>query len=85
MVETAAADREPLKPADWTTFSDDKLLEVRMCDLGLTLEGTELEPRIRRNMERHGPGVGVGVAVRDKGECRATEPVEIEDRLEHSA
>jgi hypothetical protein len=46
MVEAAAADREPLKAADWTTFSDEKLLEIRMCDLGVTIEGTELEPRI---------------------------------------
>src|SRR5215212_10947812 len=48
MVETAAAtpDPEPLKPADWTTFSDEKLLEVRMCDLGLTIAGTDLEARI---------------------------------------
>jgi hypothetical protein len=46
MVETAATDPEPLKPSDWTTFSDEKLLEVRMCDLKLTIEGTDLEPRI---------------------------------------
>ena len=46
MAETGAPDPEPLKPADWTTFSDEKLLEVRMCDLGLTIAGTELEPRI---------------------------------------
>jgi hypothetical protein len=46
MVDTAAADSEPLKTADWTTLSDEKLLEVRMCDLALTIEGTELEPRI---------------------------------------
>jgi Asp-tRNA(Asn)/Glu-tRNA(Gln) amidotransferase A subunit family amidase len=26
--------REPLTPSDWTTLSDEKLLEVRMCDLG---------------------------------------------------
>ena len=47
MVETdAAAPPEPLKPVDWTTLSDDKLLEVRMCDLGLTIAGTEIEPRL---------------------------------------
>ena len=46
MVETAAADPEPLKPADWTTLSDEKLLEVRMSDLGLAIAGTEIEPRI---------------------------------------
>ena len=42
MVEAAAADR-PLKPADWASLPDDKLLEVRMCDLGVTIEGTDLE------------------------------------------
>jgi len=46
MVETAAADPEPLKPADWTTLSDEKLLEARMSDLGLAIAGTEIEPRI---------------------------------------
>lgn len=46
MVDTDAPDREPLKPADWTSLSDEKLLEVRMCDLGLTIEGTEIEPRL---------------------------------------
>jgi hypothetical protein len=46
MVETAAPDPEPLTAADWTALSDEKLLEVRMCDLKLSIEGTELEPRI---------------------------------------
>jgi len=46
MVDAAAADSEPLKPVDWTSLSDEKLLEVRMCDLGLTIDGTELESRI---------------------------------------
>jgi hypothetical protein len=46
MVETAAADPEPLKVPDWATFSDDKLLEVRMCDLKLAIAGTEIEARI---------------------------------------
>jgi putative zinc-binding metallo-peptidase len=46
MVETTAPDPEPLKPLDWTTFSDEKLLEVRMSDLKLTIEGTDIEARI---------------------------------------
>ena len=46
MVEAEAADREPLKPDVWAALSDDALLDVRMCDLGLTIEGTDLEPRI---------------------------------------
>jgi hypothetical protein len=31
---------------EWTSLPDDKLLEVRMCDLGLTLAGAEIEQRI---------------------------------------
>jgi putative zinc-binding metallo-peptidase len=46
MVEAGAADREPLIPVDWTTLSDEKLLELRMCDLNLTITGTQLEGRI---------------------------------------
>ena len=46
MVETDAADRDALKPAAWTALGDEALLEVRMCDLGLTIQGTELEARI---------------------------------------
>jgi len=32
--------------ADWTALGDEQLLDVRMCDLGLTIEGTDLEQRI---------------------------------------
>ena len=46
MVETDAADRDSLKPGGWTTLGDEALLAVRMCDLGLTIAGTEIEPRI---------------------------------------
>jgi hypothetical protein len=46
MVEAGPPDRDALNPVDWTTFSDEKLLELRMCDLGLAIEGTELEARI---------------------------------------
>jgi len=45
MVDTDTADRDALKPA-WATLGDEALLEVRMCDLGLAIQGTELEPRI---------------------------------------
>src|SRR5436305_917564 len=31
---------------DWASFTDDKLLAMRMCDLGLALAGTEVEQRI---------------------------------------
>src|SRR5204862_1587484 len=30
----------------WVSLSDDELLGVRMCDLGVTLEGTAVEQRI---------------------------------------
>ena len=30
----------------WASFTDEQLLEVRMCDLGVTIEGTDLEARI---------------------------------------
>src|SRR5690349_4745393 len=34
--------------ADWVNLSDEELLERRISQLGLKLEGTELEPLIRR-------------------------------------
>jgi hypothetical protein len=60
MVETGAApDREPLKPPDWwASLSDDKLLEVRMCDLSLSLVGTDVERHIAEvNSELDGRGL----------------------------
>src|SRR5436309_12207126 len=44
MVETAASDR--VASSDWTALGDEQLLDVRMCDLALRIEGTDLEPRI---------------------------------------
>jgi hypothetical protein len=46
MVEAGAAD--PVAPAaqDWATLPDDKLLEVRLSDLRLSIAGTALEQRI---------------------------------------
>ncbi len=32
----------------WASFTDEQLLEVRLCDLGVKIEGTELEDRIDR-------------------------------------
>jgi hypothetical protein len=46
MVETPAAPPEPLTPADWASWTDEQLLHVRMCDLGLSIEGTPVEARI---------------------------------------
>jgi Putative zinc-binding metallo-peptidase len=31
---------------EWASWPDEKLLEIRICDLGVTIEGTELEHRI---------------------------------------
>ena len=38
--------RQPKQPI-WTKWPDEKLLEVRMCDLGVSLTGTIIERRIR--------------------------------------
>ena len=45
MVDSPAAD-ERVAPPEWASYSDDQLLQVRMCDLGVTLAGTDLELRI---------------------------------------
>ena len=31
---------------DWTQLPDEKLLDLRICDLGVRIEGTPLEERI---------------------------------------
>jgi hypothetical protein len=31
---------------DWASWPDDKLLDLRICDLGVSIEGSALEPRI---------------------------------------
>lgn len=33
---------------EWVQWSDDALLELRLCDLDLRIEGSELEPRIQQ-------------------------------------
>jgi hypothetical protein len=33
---------------EWARLSDDELLKMRICDLKLTIEGSELEPRVAR-------------------------------------
>ena len=40
----------------WVDLPDEKLLEIRMCDLGVSIEGTDLESRIasaERERERN--------------------------------
>jgi hypothetical protein len=41
-----AADLPPSQP-EWTSWPEDKLLDVRLCDLGLSIKGTDLETHIR--------------------------------------
>ncbi len=38
----------PRRRLAWTRLSDEKLLSMRFCDLGLTLEGSRLERRVQR-------------------------------------
>jgi len=60
MVETGTGDREGVKPPDWAALTDEALLGLRMCDLGLSIEGTDLEPRIAQlNAELVGRGLKV--------------------------
>jgi len=47
---------QPREP-EWAGWPDDKLLEMRVCDLGVTIRGTMLERRIRdlrRELRRRG-------------------------------
>lgn len=37
-----------MQAADWANFSDDELLEQRISQLGLRLEGTELQPLVQQ-------------------------------------
>jgi hypothetical protein len=37
---------QPALPADWPDLPDEALLKIRVCDLGLTIAGSWLEPRI---------------------------------------
>lgn len=37
-----------MQPADWVNLSDDELLEKKISQLGLKIEGTELEPLVRQ-------------------------------------
>ena len=47
MAEPGAPEhRGALTPAVWSAWTDEQLLPLRICDLGLTIEGTELEGRI---------------------------------------
>ena len=38
----------PQPPSVWEGWNDEQLLELRLCDLGVGIRGSELEPRIRQ-------------------------------------
>ncbi len=38
--------RPRLPPSEWATWDDERLLALRLCDLDIRIEGSELEPRI---------------------------------------
>jgi hypothetical protein len=49
--------RRPLPPSVWAEWDDERLLDLRLCDLDLKIEGTELEARTReleRELEERG-------------------------------
>jgi hypothetical protein len=50
-IETKASEPPrpaPELPADWPTWPDERLLEVRLCDLPLSIEGSPVEAQIRQ-------------------------------------
>jgi len=48
MQQAAHSVRPPPRPEPpWAALDDEALLDVRMCDLGLAIEGSGLEPRIQ--------------------------------------
>jgi hypothetical protein len=42
-----AAPPRPLPPSEWESWPDEKLLDLRLCDLGVHIRGSDLVPRIR--------------------------------------
>jgi hypothetical protein len=41
-------DTQPSPEPEWATWPDDRLLDLRICDLQIAIEGSALEPRIRQ-------------------------------------
>src|SRR5215510_5300432 len=39
--------RRPLPPSEWEGWDDEQLLELRMCDLDVRIEGSPLEERLK--------------------------------------
>jgi hypothetical protein len=40
--------RPPVVRTDWPDLPEQDLLDVRICDLGLTIEGSWLAPRVQQ-------------------------------------
>ncbi len=51
--------QHPVIPVDeWASWPDERLLDLRMCELGVTIEGSALEPRIQElDAELHARGL----------------------------
>ncbi|GMV97679.1 MAG: hypothetical protein AMXMBFR83_20350 [Phycisphaerae bacterium] len=52
----SSARRRRRRRPEWADWPDDRLLDLRLCDLGLSLAGSPVEPIIRRvqqDLERH--------------------------------
>jgi hypothetical protein len=48
---------QTVPPEEWAGWNDEELLDLRLCQLGLTIEGSPLEPRLEelgRNLEMRG-------------------------------
>jgi hypothetical protein len=48
---TASSTTAPGHRPDWASLPDEKLLELRICDLHVSIEGSFLEPQIHRLFE----------------------------------
>ena len=46
--EPSAPPPQPPAPPAWAALRDEELLALRICDLGVRIEGSELEPRLRQ-------------------------------------
>jgi Putative zinc-binding metallo-peptidase len=49
--------RRPSSPPEWESWDDERLLDVRMCDLGVRIRGSFAEPflrQVRREMRQRG-------------------------------
>lgn len=58
-VEAEVAATRPLPASVWEGWSDEQLLDLRLCDLDLRIEGSALEPGVAQ-LERELAGRGLG-------------------------